>query len=242
MKNDFSDSELTDIIEKFNKIGFNCKYQSFNTLMVTFDYENYHLTIHKINEMYCFIVYRPGWGQFIDLSVNSYNCQEVFPEKNYQTIDELIENVKDIKKQMIDNSVIFKDIFQDIINTEIQRFLTIYERDYKSANLFTDKLLLILDKLYKLFNNIIDKSVSEPKTIKHIQLKNNYQDIKEICYSITTPLQSAYRCIGMTSTDEFISKLKDIRSSLRALGGEMINETKAVLEKEKLDNLDVVNT
>ena len=72
MKNDFSDSELTYIIEKFNKIGFNCKYQSFNTLMVTFDYENYHLTIHKINEMYCFIVYRPGWGQFINLSVNIF--------------------------------------------------------------------------------------------------------------------------------------------------------------------------
>jgi hypothetical protein len=82
MKANFIDSEVKYIIEKFNNIGFNCKYQSFNTLMVTFGYENYHLTIHKRNDIYYFIVYRPGWGQFINLFVNSYSCQEIFETTN----------------------------------------------------------------------------------------------------------------------------------------------------------------
>ena len=52
----FSETEIKDIKQKFNEIGFLCQSESFNIIKVDPQYANYHLTIHKINHSYVFCV------------------------------------------------------------------------------------------------------------------------------------------------------------------------------------------
>jgi hypothetical protein len=151
MEGDFSEQEIKTITKKFEDIGFECKYVSFNKLKVYTNYDNYELNVHKDGDGYYFLIYRPTIGMF----VNSNYCQKILCEKtHYETIGELVNHVKNIKNIIIENSVVVKDICEDMSNYLNQ----IYSYSHKmTTEEFIDDMRNISCDLHKLCGNITNK-------------------------------------------------------------------------------------
>jgi len=154
--NDFSKEEIKEFTEKFKNIGFSCKYSSFNKLDVNTNYKDYIITIHKRKNEYYIYVYRPTIGMF----VNSKNCQKILSDRKekYNTVDELINNVKDIKDIIINNSIVIKDLCEDLSHINSDLFI-------ESNKIITEEYIgefrNITLSLYKLYINIQDKKRSQ---------------------------------------------------------------------------------
>ena len=153
--NNFTEEEVKEFTEKFKNIGFICKYSSFNKLDVTTNYKDYIITIHKNKEnKYYILIYRPTIGMF----VNSKNCQKILYDvrQKYNTVDELINYVKNIKYIIINNSIVIKDLCEDLslINENLFN-----ECNKISTEEYIDEFKNITLSLYKLYINIQKKHI-----------------------------------------------------------------------------------
>jgi len=232
----FSETEIKDITQKFNEIGFLCKSESFNVVKVDPQYADYYLTIHKSKDAYVFCVYRPSHALFFGVYTNSDHCQKIVcKETSYSTIEELIHQVKDIKNIIIDNSVVCKDIFMDITGSIISQIGGgLYDRDSKTVNKFSENLYNIFVEIGELFNKIIMKATNNQGE-KLVIL--NHSDLKELCRIAKEPFQIGYGYLNQTSTEEYIEDFKTVASKLRTLNDDIIMEVKRVmgLKNNKFD-------
>jgi len=155
---DFSEEERNEFIEKFKTISFECIYSTVNELQVTTDYHEYFITVHKKDGKYYVIVYRPD--TFDHTYVHSKNCQRALfaIQKSYVSVDDVVENIKDIKSIIINNSIVVKDICEDFNQLNASLY-TLSCKDVSTEE-FLDDLRLISTDILTLYKKIGQKYVS----------------------------------------------------------------------------------
>jgi hypothetical protein len=150
MSNDFEEKEKKKMICDFKKINFECCYVSFNMFRIKTNYKGYTLTVHKRGEHegggYYFFIYRPS--REYGMSINSRACQQYLGnDESCKTIKGLVNYVKNIRSIIFENSVVMKDICQDMLQT-------VHEMSVNSNYVSTDEFLPTLKAVITLLNKL----------------------------------------------------------------------------------------
>lgn len=175
-----NEDDKKKIVEELKKINYEYEYNGMN-ITVKIDYLNYFITIHKNNDCYNIQSYRRDTieNKFVKSKLNKYT------NKDYKTINELIEKIKSIKELIKSKGIFIKDYLKDynqLMNNVLSKSI------YLNSDEFTSILLnnlLNLRNIYKSINKNYNEENKKEKEIDSFEIKyeftkENYLDLDKM--------------------------------------------------------------